>query len=354
MAFSRGLKFRKIFRPKPLKENVVQGKYSKWFSLTLLAGLTLLLTSTPLLAKGIQPTSDKVAEVNGSAVSRQAFDAEINSIMQRFSSAGQNPTQAQMADINKAVLDKLIDGELLYQESQKNGFTVDNAAVNSELEKLKKQLNSSEEFKKALENWGITEEGYKEELAKNMAIQQFIEKQFIEKAVISEEETKSFYDENKSNFKQSDKVKASHILIKVEENASKSEKEAKRQKLEKIRDQIKDGADFAELAKKFSEGPSNVRGGDLGYFERGQMVKPFEAAAFSMMPGDVSDIVETQFGYHLIKVVDKQYATTLEYSQVKPQIEKHLKNQKLDKDIRNHIASLREKATIKSYLETSN
>lgn len=332
----------------------MQEKINKWVSLTLLVGLTLFFTTISGLAEDKQSASDRIAEVNGAVVSRQTFDAEINSIMQRFSNAGQSPTEAQMADINKAVLDKLIDGELLYQDSQKSGFTVDNSVMNNELEKIKKEFNSEVDFKKALETWGITETAFKTELAKNLAIQQFIEKQFIEKTVVSEEETKSFYDENRSNFKQSDRVKASHILIKVDENASKSEKTTKRQKLEKIRDQIKNGANFAELAKKFSEGPSNSRGGDLGYFERGQMVKPFENAAFSLMPGDISDIVETRFGYHLIRIDDKQYATTLEYFQVKPQIEQHLKDQKLDKDIRNHVASLREKAIIKSFLETSN
>lgn len=329
----------------------MQGKTGNRLGITLLAGLTLLFAITPVLAKDKQPALDKVAEVNGFAVSRQAFDAEINSILQRFVNAGQAPTETQLADINKAVLDKLVDGELLYQDSRKKGFTVEGAAVDNELQKLKKQFDNDEEFNKALENWGISEAVFKVELARNLAVQQFIEKEFIDKTIISEDETKTFYDENKSNFKQSDKVKASHILIKVDEKATSSEKEAKRQKLEKIREQIKNGGDFAELAKKFSEGPSNVRGGDLGYFERGQMVNPFEKAAFSMMPGDVSDIVETRFGYHIIKVVDKQYETTLEYPQVKEQIVQFLKEQKLDKDIRNHIASLREKATIKSFLK---
>jgi peptidyl-prolyl cis-trans isomerase C len=100
------------------------------------------------------------------------------------------------------------------------------------------------------------------------------------------------------------------------------------------------------LAKEFSECPSNIKGGDLGYFGRGKMVKPFEDAAFALKTGEVSDIVETRFGYHLIKVVDKKPASVMGYEDVKDQVGQFLKKQKTGKELKGYIEELRKKAVI--------
>jgi peptidyl-prolyl cis-trans isomerase C len=167
---------------------------------------------------------------------------------------------------------------------------------------------------------------------------------------ITDEESKTFYDTNPQLFQPPERVKASHILIKVDEGASEEKKAEALKKIKEIQQKVQKGEDFAALAKTYSEGPSAPRGGDLNYFGRGQMVKPFEDAAFSMKPNETSDIVETKFGYHLIKVVDKQPAKKIVYADAKNKINKHLKDQKLRTDRQLYFDKLKKDAKIEKFL----
>jgi peptidyl-prolyl cis-trans isomerase C len=167
---------------------------------------------------------------------------------------------------------------------------------------------------------------------------------------ITDEEGKTFYDTNPQLFQQPERVKASHILIKVDEGAAEEKKTEARKKIKEIQEKVQKGEDFAELAKTYSEGPSASRGGDLNFFARGQMVKPFEDVAFSLKPNETSDIVETKFGYHLIKVVDKQPAKKIAYADVKDRINKHLKDQKLRTERQLYFDKLKKGAKIEKFL----
>ena len=123
------------------------------------------------------------------------------------------------------------------------------------------------------------------------------------------------------------------------------------QKIQKIQKELKSGQDFAVLAKKYSEDKSSgAKGGDLGYFSRGQMVKPFEDAAFGLKPNEVSDIVETQFGYHLIKVYDKKPEKILTYDEIRELLIKRLRQEKTQQETAKYIADLKKDAKIKKYL----
>ena len=158
---------------------------------------------------------------------------------------------------------------------------------------------------------------------------------------------------NPNFFKIPERVRVSHILIKVDPKADAAQKAAARKKIEDIQKQLKNGKDFSELAKKDSECPSNAKGGDLGYLMRGQVVKPFEDVAFSLKPGEVSGIVETEFGFHIIKVTDKKPATTLAYEQVKDRLAVNLKKDKVDKEIPLYLEKLKKDAKIERYLKES-
>jgi peptidyl-prolyl cis-trans isomerase C len=151
-------------------------------------------------------------------------------------------------------------------------------------------------------------------------------------------------------FKQSEQVKASHILIKVDAGADDAKKSESLKKIKDIQQKINGGGDFAELAKEYSEGPSNTRGGDLGYFRRGQMVKPFEDTAFSMKADEVSDIVETRFGYHIIKVYDIKPEQTLAYADVKDKLNQRMKQEKIEKEANQYINQLKKDAKIEKYI----
>jgi peptidyl-prolyl cis-trans isomerase C len=170
-------------------------------------------------------------------------------------------------------------------------------------------------------------------------------------ADVNDAAIEKYYNDNPNEFKTPEQVRASHILISTrstDPNADPNKvKAAAKAKAQEILDQIKKGADFNELAKKNSADPgSAAKGGDLGFFSKGQMVKEFEEAAFSLKPGEVSPLVETTYGYHIIKVTDHKDANTTSLDKAKPQIKEMLTNQKKQQFAEKYVSKLKADAKI--------
>jgi len=264
---------------------------------------------------------------------------------------GRIHSDLQLSKLRRQVHENLIDRELLYQESQKKKIKVDEEAIDKQIGVLKKRFTTEAEFKEALSRANLSEATLRSQIKRRIAIQKFIDEQFGQKIVVSDKEVKSYYDSHLSLFKEPEQVRASHILIKVDPQADKSHKAKARKKIEEVQQRFKSGEDFAALAKEFSQCPSSAKGGDLGYFKRGEMVKPFEKVAFALKPGEVSDIVETRFGYHLIKVTDKKPETIIAYEGVKERLKRHLKEQKIRREIGIYVGKLKERAKVERFLE---
>jgi peptidyl-prolyl cis-trans isomerase C len=312
--------------------------------------LTLILGSALAWAAEKKAPGDKVAVVNGVTISKDTYDRELDFFVRRAAPGGQQIPDVQMAQMKNEVLESLIDRELLFQESKKRGIQIKSDAVSDQLQKIQQRYPNKEEFKKLLSNMGLTESDVQAQIERGMAIQELIDKEVTEKITVSDEETKAFYDKNPKLFQQPEQIKASHILIKVQADAPADQRAEARKKIEDVQQKVKKGEDFATLAKTYSEGPSGPKGGDLGYFRRGQMVKPFEEAAFSLKPDETSEIVETQFGYHLIKVNDKKPAKKMTYAEVKDRLNEHLKKQKTDSEANAYIETLRKDAKIEKFI----
>lgn len=295
--------------------------------------------------------ADKVALVNGSIITRADYDRELKRAKQVYGMG--RPMGADMlSEVKKKALENLIERELLYQESQKREVKVDPAALGQQLDGLKKRFPNEEDFLKSLNKMGLTEASLKSEFRRALAVQQLIEDEIVQKVTVPEKDVQAYYDKNQKLFKQPERVRASHILISVDSKASKAKKAEAREKIDKIQAKLKKGEDFSALAKEFSQCPSSAKGGDLGYFAKGQMVKPFEEAAFALKPGEVSNVVETRFGYHLIKLVDKKPAATLSYQDAKGRIEQQIKRQKVNDEVGQYVAQLKDKAKIERFLPT--
>ncbi len=174
----------------------------------------------------------------------------------------------------------------------------------------------------------------------NFLANEFLKKEVVQKISIPEDELKSYYDNHKEEFKTPEMVKASHILIKVNPSASAEEKKKAKEKAEDILKKIKSGQDFAKLASEFSDDPgSKTKGGDLGFFAKGRMIKPFEDAAFSLKPGEVSGVVETQFGYHIIKVEERKDAGIEGFDTAKEKIRQKLLQDRIKTKVTEFIDS---------------
>ncbi len=321
------------------------GKIHKAVLVSFALGATVVF-ATSLWAK-TEKKEEVAALVNGEPIVAAAVQGEIKGILARSQEQGRKPSDAEMASLRESVLEKMIKLELLSQESKKAGISVNSTDIDNELKGYKKGFADDKVFAKALGEAGITEAVLRKQIGKNLTIQKFIDTKFKGKVQITEQDAKDFYNSNQDKFAQPEMAHARHILIAAKEAEPKADKDRKRAKLVQIKKQLKDGADFAELAKQYSDCPSKERGGDLGFFPRGQMVKPFDQAAFKMMPGDISDIVETEFGYHLIKLEEKKPAKTVSFDEAKAKITAYLTQEKITANIEAFVAEAKGKATIK-------
>ncbi len=308
--------------------------------------MVIMMFFSIVLAAG----AERVAIVNGKDIPKDEFEREISRIKNQVSAQGGEIGESEMAEIKKQVMENLIGMELLYQNSIEKGVTADQASIDDEWAKITSRYPDKNELKKALDDLKVTEEIIKAQIKKGLTVNKFIEQNFVEKTVIPGSEAKAYYDNNAERFNKPESVRASHILIKVDPKADETKKKAARAEIEKIQARLKAGEDFAAIAKETSQDTgSGARGGDLGLFTRGQMVKPFEDAAFALAQGDVSGIVETEFGYHLIKVTEKQAAGKYSFDEVKANLTRYLKETKVKKDLSDFVKGLRDKAKIETF-----
>ncbi|MBW2055441.1 MAG: peptidylprolyl isomerase, partial [Deltaproteobacteria bacterium] len=296
-----------------------------------------------------KPVVEKLAVVNGVVIAKVDFDRKLHQVKQHMLRQGQEISDDRLAKIKTDVLETMINEELLFQESRKKGIKVEPEAIAADLKRIKKGFATDADFKKFIAESGLTEAELQSDIERGHVINKLIDDQIAALVVIPDQEIKTFYDTHPNSFKKPEQVRASHILIKIDSKAEPSVKDEKKAELQKIQKRLKGGEDFAVLAKEFSECPSNIKGGDLGYFGRGNMVKPFEDVAFALKTGEVSDIVETRFGYHLIKVVDKKPESVVGYEDVKDNIGQYLKKEKTGKELKGYIDKLRKKAVVEKF-----
>jgi peptidyl-prolyl cis-trans isomerase C len=323
----------------------------RWLSVWLLMTAVIFCVPSVRAEAGESASAkDKVAVVNGTVITRGQLKQEIQAVRKRLERNGRDLGAAQLSQLEPRVLEGLIDRELLFQEAEQAGIRVDDKTVAAQLAKLKKRFPDEAAYKKALAQMHLSEQDVRLQIRRGMTIQRWIDGKFVHSISVPEQEVKAYYDSHPKMFQRPEEVRASHILIKVDAKADEKTKLKARKDLEEIQKRLLKGEDFAKLAKKYSQGPSAARGGDLGYFHRGQMVPPFEKAAFALKPGEVSDIVVTRFGYHLIKVSDIKPAKTLSYPEVKEKLASFLKKEKIRKTIDAHVKELKKGAKVERFL----
>ena len=286
----------------------------------------------------LDPTAP-VAVVNEVPITKADFDRELSAYLVNLqaSTGGQHAGSIVPNDqIKSDVMKTLVEKELIYQEGVKTPPADLDARVDENYQAVMARMPSEDDFKKALAKDNLTEESLRELLKRSVILNNYIENVLGKDVEVSEEEVKKFYDDNPQYFNVPETVHASHILI-TPEGDSEEAKEAAKKKIEGLREDIAKGADFAEVAKENSSCPSAPNGGDLGTFERGKMVPEFEEAAFSLKPGELSNVVETKFGYHIIKAQEVTEAGVMPIEDVHDKIaafsRRNVVNEKLGEKI---------------------
>ncbi len=235
---------------------------------------------------------------------------------------------------------------MLKQEAKARNVTVTDAEVDQQMKTMRERAPNEAAFEKALAENGITVDRLRADTRDQMTIAKLMNAEVSGTEPVDDAEVRGFYDKNPDKFKSPETARASHILVKVDDKADDATKKAARAKIDAILQRAKAGEDFGALARENSDDGSAKQGGDLNYFPRGQMVPPFDKAVFAMKPGDISEVVTTQFGYHVIKLVDIKPAGTVPLEQVSDRVKQFLTAQKKQQQAEAFLAQLKQKSKI--------
>jgi peptidyl-prolyl cis-trans isomerase C len=246
--------------------------------------------------------------------------------------------------IKPQIIDSLVVRALLAEEFTKKNITVSEAEIDKEIAKIKTTLPKGKNLEEILKANGVSDKAFRDDIMEQVKLSKL-----LEIGEPTEKEMKEFYEKHKNRlFEIPESARARHILITVDATDDAAKKAVKKEKAEALRKKlmVSKGADFEQLAKENSDCPSKAAGGDLGEFRKGQMVPAFEAAAFSLKTNEISAVVETDFGYHVIQLIEYNAPKTVPFDEAKPQIAAQYKGRKLQEKAAPFIQALREKAKI--------
>lgn len=292
-------------------------------------------------------TGDVAITVNDESIMTEELVAEVARMKSQYEQRlAPEQVDAMKSAIKTQSVTNVVNRHLLEDEAAIRGYAATDEQVDQRIADIKSRYPSPEDFEKQLEAGGMTMEQLRTELKVQMGIEQMLEAELEKAPKKSDEELRAYYEENVDRFQEREKVQASHILVKVEETDTDADKAEKLLRIKNVREEIVLGADFAEKAREVSDCPSKAQGGDLGFFDRGSMVKPFADAAFAMKEGELSDIVETRFGYHIIKLVDRKPPRTLPFEEARQHIVAEFEQARQQEMFGALMNELREKAEI--------
>ncbi|WPB76306.1 peptidylprolyl isomerase [Archangium violaceum] len=295
---------------------------------------------------------DRVAAVvNRDVIALSEVEKRAAPELARLNSAVRDPKQRaeERAKVLKTSLNTLIGEKLMEGEIRELGLAATESELEAAISDVKRQNNVTDEasFERLLSGEGFTVKTYKEFLRNQMSRMKLVQMKVTPKVKVSEEDLKAAYTQYAKLESGDAEVHARHILVQVDAKATPEQVEAAHKKAQAlVVEARKPGVDFAELAKKKSEGPSASDGGDLGFFRRGVMVPAFERVAFTLKEGEVSEPVRTQFGWHVLKVEERRAVDVAPFEQVKGELENRLKMQKTEKFVEQYVQELRQKASI--------
>ncbi len=283
-----------------------------------------------------------VARVNGSPIKQADLDNAVQGYsMELYRKTMDHLSADELKEVQELALEKLLARELIFQEALSRGVVADEEAVIAETQKIIANFPSEEEFFATLEKAGIAPQAYYRMIRQDLTVNLLTEKELAALPEPEADQIEEMYRRYPEQMKKPGRVRACHILVKVREG-HRAEAEARIGELK-----ARCGKeDFAELAQNHSDCPSGSRGGDLGYFKAGDMVESFSDAAFSQEVGVVGEVVESPFGLHLIKVLNREQESSLTLEEAVPQIRKLLKEEAGARHLKDWVAGLREKAQI--------
>lgn len=304
--------------------------------------------ATPTTAAAVKPVPaqlpEVVARVNGSSIDRGEFERAVKTIESQ--AGGPVPPERRDA-IYRQLLDQLVALRLLSQQAAALKVSVPDTDVDGRVAQIKGQFPNEQAFTAALAQRQMTPDKLRNEIRQQLEAMKVVETEIGPKVTVTDAEVNDFYTKNPDKFQEPEAVHVAHILIRFPENADAAAKAKAKAEAESVLAQLKKGADFAAMAKQHSQDQgSAVNGGDLGFVPRGQTVPAFEQAAFALKPGQLSGIVESPFGYHIIKMIAHRDGRKVPLQEVKTQVEQFLKQQQMQEKTAAYVDQLKSKAKV--------
>ena len=315
--------------------------------------------ATPNATAAAKPASDTtslfgtvvVAKGKGVEVTRAQLDDKVIRLKAQAAGRGQPIPPEHMAMVDQQVLDQLIQVQLLQAKATAADKTAGKALAEKRFEEAKTRLGSEDALNRQLKLMGTTREEVIAEWTDSATAESVLKREL--KVSVTDEDAKKFYDDNPARFEQPEMIRASHILMmttdpKAGTEMTADQKAAKHKAMEGLLKRARAGEDFALLAKEYSEDPGSKDKGGEYKFPKGQMVPEFEAAAMALKTNEVSDIVTTKYGYHIIKLSEKIPAQKVEYAKAATDIKDGLTQQALQKQFPDYLAKLKQEAGVES------
>ena len=287
-----------------------------------------------------------VARIDGAEVTKADLISRATEARGALVQRGMQPPAPTLGFL-KRVLDDIVGNRLLARDLTTQGKGASAAEIDQRVASIRAGFPSEEAFDQSLAARGFDRERLKREVAEGITVSKWVQESVVPSLKVEEAELQKFYDANTEKMVEPEKAHARHLLVLVDPKATAEEKAAKKKRAEELRARIAGGADFAAVATEASDDKqSAARGGDLGWFYKGQMVPAFDKVAFEQPIGKLSDLVESRFGFHVIEVIERKEATKLDFATARPRIEQVVKQRRLEETIRGRINELAGKSKI--------
>ena len=288
-----------------------------------------------------------VARVNGKAVLGRDLEQRVRAELATIG----NPAWKDLRDdyrteVTSRSLGQLVGDELMYQKAVATGVVATPAEVQAEFDRVAKTYPSDAALNAELANRGLDRKALSRDLGKNLVIAKYIQDNITKKLGVTPAEIAAYYSSHPDEFKHPDLMRTSHILIGVTQGATPEQDKMARQRAEGLAERAKKGEDFAKLAKEYSTDPSASQGGDLGLTQNGELAAEYEEAAAKLKVGEVSGVIKTSYGYHVIKLTDRKKAGTAPLEEIRTELTDFLKAQKEDEEVAKLVKTLQGQAKI--------
>ena len=323
-------------------------EYATVLGTGLVVFLALLMGTVVVNAQPGMPNrgNDEIARVNGVVITRQAFQITYRQAVDQHAREGHPIDEVHLAPLRRKVIQRMVEEELLVQESRRRGITISSEEVDQDVAAARARFETPEAFQQELARLYLDETGYRRYLKRQRAIDRLLAQQVDPSVSVSPEEMRRFYEANPQRYQSPETIRVRHILIHRAAGDANASPDAAYRKISMIREKLEQGEDFADLAAEYSQESTWERGGDLGFIQRGQMVPSIESVVFDLKVGEISPILTTEHDYHLVQVSERHAATMMPFEEARSDIQKTLLQVKQKQAIRAYINVLRKRAEI--------